>query len=84
MKENNILPEKFEDRIIFMSMFHDIDWGKAGNKETCISEFFRSCGVRKKRFPEGHWSFFGAGTEEKSGMERTHASQTVDGTMLPN
>ena len=36
MEENRIQPElfreKFEDRIIFMSVSHDIDWGKAGSK----------------------------------------------------
>ena len=31
-------PEQFEDRVIFMSMYHDIEWGTPGNQETCISD----------------------------------------------
>ena len=37
MEENRIQPELFEDRIIFMSTCNDIDWGKARNEETCMS-----------------------------------------------
>ena len=29
MTENRIQPEQFEDRIIFMSMYNDIDWEKS-------------------------------------------------------
>ena len=29
-------PEHFNDRIIFMSMFHDIAWGENGNTEECV------------------------------------------------
>ena len=38
--------KKFEDRIIFVSMYIDIDWREA-EKEICIFEFLRSQGVRK-------------------------------------
>ena len=27
-KEANVLPKDFEDRIIFMSMYNDIDWSQ--------------------------------------------------------
>ena len=33
----NIEHENFTDRIIFMSMFIDIDWRRRGNDEICIS-----------------------------------------------
>ena len=33
LRDRNIEPEKFEDRIIFMSMFNDIEWTKRGNSE---------------------------------------------------
>ena len=46
MEENMIQLEQFEDRIIFMSMKNDIDWGQAIYKETYV-DFFRSCRVRK-------------------------------------
>ena len=32
MEENRILPEKFADRIIFMSMYNDIGWRKGEDK----------------------------------------------------
>ena len=37
LQERNIEPEKFGDRIIFMSMFNDIDRVMEANEETCIS-----------------------------------------------
>ena len=37
LQDRNIEPEKFEDRIIFMSMFNDIRWTKRGHAEKCIS-----------------------------------------------
>ena len=32
LQERNIEPEKFTHRIIFMSMFNDIDWTRKGNR----------------------------------------------------
>ena len=37
MQKRNIKPEKFEDRIIFMSMFNDIDCTRRGNEDICPS-----------------------------------------------
>ena len=37
LPDQNIEPEKFEDRIIFMSTFNDIDWTENGNSEKCVS-----------------------------------------------
>ena len=65
MKEkDNILPESFKDRIIFMSIYNDIDWDRKGNEESCERN---SSSVAKyaRKFPKGHWSFLGPGSEEK-------------------
>ena len=46
MTESKCEPEQFKGRIIFMSMYNDIDWGKRGNKENCIakcSQSYRIC-----------------------------------------
>ena len=75
MEEHRSQPEQSEDRVIFMSMYNDIDSGKAGHNETCISNYSEVAACAR-RFPKGHWSFLGPGTE-KRGMERTHTSQTV-------
>ena len=60
-----IKPEEFKDRIIFMSMYNDIDWSKGG-------EFFNECFTNSlkvrdyaHRCPKGRGSFLGPGTEEK-------------------
>ena len=62
-------PEEFDDRIIFMSMFKDIDWTKNRSYKECFSN---SAKLRDfaKRFPLGRWSFLSPGEEEKScGMQ---------------
>ena len=53
----NVEPERFSGRIIFMSMFNDIEWEKRGIEEMCInnSEQVKSFA---QRFPRvtGHLS----------------------------
>ena len=44
-------PEKFEDRIIFMSMYNDIGWGKAENDDICVSNS-STFAAYAKRFPK--------------------------------
>ena len=57
-------PEHVKDRIIFMSIYNDTAWREKGNVERCeynsktVAEYAR-------RFPRGHWSFLGPGTEKK-------------------
>ena len=57
-------PENFKGRIIFMSMYNDKAWKAKGNKEQCeynsqtVSNYAR-------KFPRGHWSFLGLGSEEE-------------------
>ena len=64
LRERSIEPEKFIDRINFMSMFNDIDWTRKGNDGTCISNSEK---VKEyaKRFSQGHWTFLGLGDEKK-------------------
>ena len=58
MTESKCEPQRFKGRIIFMSMFYGIVWGEKGNTARCE---FNS----PRRFPRGHWSFLGPGSEEK-------------------
>ena len=64
LRKRNIEPDKFTDRIIFMSMFNDIDWTRKGNDGICISNSEK---VKEyaKRFLQGHWEFLGPGDEKK-------------------
>ena len=63
MEERNCEPEQFEDRIIFISMYNDIEWDKKGNKPTCIANS-ESVSQYATRFPKD-WLFLGPGCEEK-------------------
>ena len=57
-------PEQFQGRIIFMSMFSDMIWVNKDNEKDCIANF-TLVSLFAKRFPAGHWSFFGPGLETK-------------------
>ena len=57
-------PEHFSDRIIFMSMYNDIAWGEEGNTERCEYNSQTVANYARK-YPRGHWSFLGLGSEEK-------------------
>ena len=63
MAENRIRPKVFKDRIIFMSMYNDIDWTTDGHLEKCVSNFIE-VKTYANRFWKGHWSFLGPGTRE--------------------
>ena len=54
----------FKGRIIFMSMFNDIVWNAKGNEELCENDSKR-VEEYARRFPRGHWSFHGPGSEKK-------------------
>ena len=61
-------PEEFEDRIIFISMFNDIDLLRKFQGIFSDSEM----GINyAERFPLGHLSFLGPG-EEEDGVERNN------------
>ena len=57
-------PADCKDRIIFMSMFNDIEWEARGNEERCE---YNSQTIKQdaRRFPRGHLSFLGPGSEKK-------------------
>ena len=57
-------PEQLQGRIIFMSMFNDIIWDFQDNEKECIANS-TLVSLFAKRFPAGHWSFFGLGSETK-------------------
>ena len=64
LRDRNSEPEKLTDRIIFMSMFNDIDWTRKGNDGIGISNSEK---VKEyaKRFLQGHWTFLGPENEKK-------------------
>ena len=59
-----ITPDEFSDRIIFMSMFNDIELQKRGHEDSCA---LTSRAIRDypSRFEDGHWAFLGPGEENK-------------------
>ena len=75
LQDQNIEPEIFGDRIIFMSMINDMELTKNGNSEQCISNS-EQVKTYAKRFRQGHWTFLGLGDEKK--WHGTH-SQTPEG-----
>ena len=72
MAESKCEPEQFNGRIIFMSMYNDIVWGKRGNHEKCMASSMNVAAHAKKSFH----SDVGYGTESIS------ASQMVNGSKL--
>ena len=60
----NIRPEKFSDRIIFMSMFNDIELERKDNEDSCALTLGK---VKEyaSTFNDGHWAFLGPGEESK-------------------
>ena len=57
-------PEQLKGRIIFMSMYNDIEWGERGNTEKCIMNSI-TVANHARRFLLGRWSFLGPGSEMK-------------------
>ena len=64
MRELQCEPENFTGRIIFMSMFHDIVWDAKGNDEFC-ENIQKTIKQHARRFPRGHRSLLGLGSEKK-------------------
>ena len=64
MDELQCDPADFKDRIIFMSMFNDIEWEARGNEELCGNNS-RSGAEYARQFLRGHWSFLWPGSETK-------------------
>ena len=62
LARKNIKREEFTDRIIFMSMFNDINWSNRENDEKCISNAEKSQGLREEvlaRTLDVSWSWIG-------------------------
>ena len=57
-------PERFQGRIVFMSMFNDIIWGNKDNETECIANS-TLVSLFAKRCPAGRWSFLGPGSDTK-------------------
>ena len=56
----HITPENVSDRIIFMSMFNDIDLDKNGNEDSCTTTS-KEIKEYTSKFNDGHWAFHGLG-----------------------
>ena len=61
-KEIKVQPWDFEDRLIFLSMYNDIDWTRKGNRKVCVNNSM-CVADHASNFPERHWSFLGPGCE---------------------
>ena len=79
-------PNEFSDRIIFMSMFNDVDVDKRGNADTCVLTS-RTTRDYASKFKDGPSAFLGVGRENKwyhdyesnyEGKKDLHASKMVD------
>ena len=86
MTELQCEPEQFKGRIIFMSMYIDIDWRKRGNKDICIANGLKIIEYAR-RFPQERWSFLGTGSEKKWWGTHHHKrdeewDKTAEGMML--
>ena len=64
MRDLQCKPEKYTDRIIFTSVYNDIEWREKGNTERCEYNS-QTAANYARRFPRGRWSFMGLGTEKK-------------------
>ena len=75
LQEQNFKPENFEDRIIFMSIFNDIDWTRRGNSENFSNvEHVKNFA---KKITQGHWTFLGPRCDKKW-YEKWNNSRNLD------
>ena len=81
MTDSKCEPEQLKGRIIFMSMFYDIDWTKRGSKANGIANAFRVTEYAR-RFTQGHWSFLGPGSEKKLYGTHVNKPDGAEGMML--
>ena len=61
-------PESFDERIIFMSMFNDIEWTKQGITAICLHNA-KQVAAFATQFKPGHWCFLGSPSEKRGGTE---------------
>ena len=60
----HVTPENFSDRIIFMSMFKDMDLERKDNEDSSAVTS-RKIKEYASKFNDGHWAFLGPGEESK-------------------
>ena len=58
-------PESFDERIIFTSLFNDIEWTMKGNTETCLPNS-KQVAALATQFKPGHWCFLWPASEKTS------------------
>ena len=63
-KESTSHLKKFSDRIIFMSMFKDIELERKVNEDSCALTS-RKIKENASNFNDAHWAFLGPGEESK-------------------
>ena len=63
LQGKNIRLEKFSDRIIFMSMFNDIELERKVNEYSALTP--RNIKEYASNFNDGHWAFLGPWEESK-------------------
>ena len=64
LQGKHITPEKFSDRMIFMSMFNDIELERKNNEDSCAL-IPRTNKEYASNFNDGHWAFLGPEEESK-------------------
>ena len=63
MEEKGTQPSQVQDRIIFMSMYNDIEYWKKNNRNECCDSAKRVAQFAQN-FKPGQWSFLDPGDEE--------------------
>ena len=64
VNELRIEPQNFEDCIMFISMYNDIDRTAKNNTSLCLEDSSNFSDYYKT-FPMGHWTFHSAGDEKR-------------------
>ena len=86
LQGKHVTPENFSARIVFMTMFNDIELEKKGNEDSCPITSGKIKDYASK-FNDGHWAFLGRGegSEWYQGFTTNHkvkwdlcASQMVE------
>ena len=74
LARKNIQPKEFKDRIVFLSMFNDIDGKKSDENCTSNAEKVKNYAMK---FSQGHWTFLGpeSDTRKKDSQQNDTAIQ---------
>ena len=80
MTESKCEPEQFKGKIIFLSMYNDIDWGKRENQQNCIANSVKNYRVCSKI--SARTLVISGVDPRRNGTEPTLINQTENGTGL--